>query len=206
MVFERADRVPDDRGAHPRHADPALGLRVLEADRRGLRAARRTTSTASRYTICRPFNAYGPGEMPEDEPGIAHVVPDLIKKCLALARRAAADLRRRHPDADAHPHRRHRRRRRHRDVAPGRPARGLQHLRRRGADRGRDRAHHLGGLRRDPEAFELEHLPSFPVDVVRRWPSVEKAERLLGWEARIDVREGIGQTVAWLRTVVPAAS
>src|SRR3954465_2881741 len=35
------------------------------------------------YTICRPFNAYGPGEMPEDEPGIAHAVPDLIRKCLA---------------------------------------------------------------------------------------------------------------------------
>ena len=27
------------------------------------------------FTICRPFNAYGPGEMPEDEPGIAHAVP-----------------------------------------------------------------------------------------------------------------------------------
>src|SRR5918992_2000545 len=34
------------------------------------------------YTICRPFNAYGPGEMPEDEPGIAHAVPDLIRKAL----------------------------------------------------------------------------------------------------------------------------
>src|SRR6266536_1698594 len=34
------------------------------------------------YTICRPFNAYGPGEMPEDEPGIAHMVPDVIRKCL----------------------------------------------------------------------------------------------------------------------------
>ena len=35
------------------------------------------------YTICRPFNAYGPGEMPDDEPGIAHAVPDLIRKCLS---------------------------------------------------------------------------------------------------------------------------
>ncbi len=35
------------------------------------------------YTICRPFNAYGPGEMPDDEPGIAHMVPDLIRKVLA---------------------------------------------------------------------------------------------------------------------------
>ena len=34
------------------------------------------------YTICRPFNAYGPGEMPDDEPGIAHAVPDLIRKSL----------------------------------------------------------------------------------------------------------------------------
>ena len=36
-----------------------------------------------RYTICRPFNAYGPGEMPENEPGIAHAVPDLLRKSLA---------------------------------------------------------------------------------------------------------------------------
>jgi len=34
---------------------------------------------------------------------------------------------------------------------------------------------------RDPAEFELRHLPTFEVDVQRRWPSVEKAERLLGW-------------------------
>ena len=51
----------------------------------------------------------------------------------------------------------------------------------------------------DPDEFELEHLPSFEVDVQRRWPSVEKAKRILGWEARIGVREGIAQTVVWLR-------
>ena len=45
----------------------------------------------------------------------------------------------------------------------------------------------------------IEHLPAFEVDVQRRWPSVEKARRVLGWEARIGVREGIAQTVAWLR-------
>jgi UDP-glucose 4-epimerase len=41
---------------------------------------------------------------------------------------------------------------------------------------------------------------------VRRWPSVEKARRLLGWEARIGVHEGIAQTVAWLRDRVGAAA
>ena len=42
----------------------------------------------------------------------------------------------------------------------------------------------------DPEELELEHLPTFEVDVQRRWPSVEKARRLLDWEARIDARGG----------------
>jgi nucleoside-diphosphate-sugar epimerase len=51
----------------------------------------------------------------------------------------------------------------------------------------------------DPDDLELEHLPSFEVDVQRRWPSVEKAERLLDWRARIGVREGIAQTAEWLR-------
>ena len=35
----------------------------------------------------------------------------------------------------------------------------------------------------DPEQLAFEHLPSFEVDVQRRWPSVEKARTLLGWEA-----------------------
>jgi UDP-glucose 4-epimerase len=39
---------------------------------------------------------------------------------------------------------------------------------------------------------------------VRRWPSVEKAKQLLGWEAQIDVHTGIGQTVGWLRGHVEA--
>ncbi|MBV8712928.1 MAG: NAD(P)-dependent oxidoreductase, partial [Solirubrobacterales bacterium] len=53
----------------------------------------------------------------------------------------------------------------------------------------------------DPAEFELEHLPSFAVDVERRWPSVEKARRLLGWQAQIDLHDGIAQTVEWLRDV-----
>ena len=58
----------------------------------------------------------------------------------------------------------------------------------------------------DPDELELEHLPSFEVDVLRRWPSVEKAKRLLGWEARIGVEQGIAQTVEWLRGQERAAA
>jgi nucleoside-diphosphate-sugar epimerase len=59
----------------------------------------------------------------------------------------------------------------------------------------------------DPAELEFEHLPTFEVDVVRRWPSVEKAKTVLGWEAQIGVREGIRQTAEWLRTIegVPSA-
>jgi nucleoside-diphosphate-sugar epimerase len=52
----------------------------------------------------------------------------------------------------------------------------------------------------DPGDFELEHLESFAVDVQRRWPSTEKAKRMLGWEAQIRPREGIADTVAWFRS------
>jgi UDP-glucose 4-epimerase len=58
--------------------------------------------------------------------------------------------------------------------------------------------------RQDPAAFELEHGASFEVDVQRRWPSVVKAERLLGWKARIGPRERIPGTVEWLRERVLA--
>jgi UDP-glucose 4-epimerase len=59
---------------------------------------------------------------------------------------------------------------------------------------------------RDPSEFELRHLPSFEVDVQRRWPSVEKARRLLGWEAQIDLRDGLEGTVEWLRDQAPRAN
>lgn len=52
---------------------------------------------------------------------------------------------------------------------------------------------------KNPEDFALAHLPSFAVDVQRRWPSVEKARKLLGWQARIEVEDGIAATVEWLR-------
>ncbi len=206
MVFERATEYPTTE-AHI-HDTPipasAYGFSKLTGEVY-VKAAHEEHGFP--YTICRPFNAYGPGEMPEDEPGIAHMVPDVIKKCLALPEGAPLPIfGDGTPDAHADPHRRHRRRHRRRDGRRGRAARGLQHLRRRRDDGRRDRARHLGGdCGRDPEAFALEHLPTYPVDVVRRWPSVEKAERLLGWKAQIGVREGVRQTADWLRSAMPAA-
>ena len=57
----------------------------------------------------------------------------------------------------------------------------------------------------DPAAFALEHVQAPEPDVQRRCPSAEKAMRLLGWEARIELEDGIAGTVRWLRDRHPSA-
>jgi nucleoside-diphosphate-sugar epimerase len=151
------------------------------------------------YTICRPFNAYGPGEMPDPEPGIAHMVPDVIKKVLAgqkpLPIFGSGDQTRTITHVD--------------DIAEG-IVTATSHPAAENEDFNISASEEMTVAEiarviweecgEDPGAFELEHLPSFQVDVQRRWPSVEKARRVLGWEARIDARTGIRQTVEWLRS------
>ena len=157
------------------------------------------------YTICRPFNAYGPGEMPDAEPGIAHAVPDLIRKVLSgqkpLQIFGSGEQTRTLTHVD--------------DIADGivtamsSPA-GLNEDFNISASDERTVAEIAAiiweACGEDPAEFSLEHLPSFEVDVVRRWPSVDKARELLGWEAQIDIRDGIAQTVAWLREQEPVLS
>ena len=156
------------------------------------------------WTICRPFNAYGPGEMPDSEPGIAHMVPDVIRKVLAGQRPlqifGSGEQTRTLTHID--------------DIADGIvTAMGSDAALREDFNISASDERTVAEIARiiweecgeDPDAFELEHLPSFEVDVVRRWPSVEKARRLLGWEARIDIRDGIRDTIAWLREQVPVS-
>jgi UDP-glucose 4-epimerase len=150
------------------------------------------------FTICRPFNAYGPGELPDAEPGIAHAVPDLIRKVLSGQRPleifGSGEQTRTLTHVD--------------DIADG-IVTALGHPdavdedfnisasdERTVAEIARIVWEACG---RDPADFELRHLPSFEVDVQRRWPSVEKAERVLGWRAQIDIETGIADTVRWLR-------
>ena len=150
------------------------------------------------YTICRPFNAYGPGEMPDAEPGIAHAVPDLIRKVLSGQRPlqifGSGEQTRTLTHVD--------------DIAAGVVA-AMAHPAGVDEDFNISASDELSvaeiaaiiweACGEDPAAFELEHLPSFEVDVQRRWPSVEKARSLLGWEAQVGVRDGIAATVEWMR-------
>jgi UDP-glucose 4-epimerase len=201
MVFERAEQFPTTEAYLPDCPPPqsAYGWSKL-AGEVYCRAAHAEHGLP--FTICRPFNAYGPGELPDPEPGIAHMVPDVIKKVLAGMRPlpifgdGTQTRTLTHID----------------DIADGivtataSPS-GLNDDFNVSASDERTVAELAAiiweacGL--DPDDFALEHLPSFEVDVVRRWPSVEKARRLLGWQARIDVHDGIAQTVAWLREAIP---
>src|SRR5918997_1665963 len=197
MVFERAEQYPTredyiDDCPVPRSA---YGFSKLTGEIY-CRAAHDEHGLP--YTICRPFNAYGPGEMPEDEPGIAHAVPDFIRKALRQMKPFPIFGTGEHTRTLTHVD----------DIADG-------IVTAMAAEEGLNEDFNISAsdeltvaeiaricweeCGNDPEAFELEHLPSFEVDVQRRWPSVEKAERLVGWEARIELREGIAGTVEWLR-------
>nr|WP_158167042.1 NAD(P)-dependent oxidoreductase [Mycolicibacterium smegmatis] len=150
------------------------------------------------FTICRPFNAYGPGELPDTEPGIAHAVPDLIRKALSgqhpLQIFGSGTQTRTLTHVD--------------DIADGivtamfHPAGENQDF-----NISASEEHTIAEIAQmiwtacglDPEDFALENVPTFEVDVQRRWPSVEKARTLLGWHAHVDLLDGIATTVEWLR-------
>ncbi|ADB53912.1 NAD-dependent epimerase/dehydratase family protein [Conexibacter woesei] len=197
MVFENATEYPTTEAYLPQCPTPtsAYGFSKLTGEVY-CRAAHAEHGLP--YTICRPFNAYGPGEMPDPEPGIAHMVPDVIKKVLGGQKpleifgsgKQTRTLTHIDDIADGIV------------VATGHPAALNEDFNISAseeltiAETARIIWEECG---EDPAAFRLKHLPTFEVDVVRRWPSVEKARELLGWESRISVREGIAQTVAWLR-------
>jgi len=201
MVFERATEFPTTE----RHIEDcptprsAYGFSKLTGEVFTLAAAE---EFGLPYTICRPFNAYGPGEMPDDEPGIAHLVPDLIKKVMAGRRPleifGAGTQTRTLTYVD--------------DIADG----IVTAMR---SDAGRNEDFNISASEEmtvaeiarviweecgnAPEDFELEHLPTYRVDVQRRWPSVDKARELLGWEAQTGLREGVARTAAWLAERLP---
>jgi nucleoside-diphosphate-sugar epimerase len=197
MVFERAQEFPTTEESLDRTLPPrsAYGYSKL-AGEYYCRAAH--AEFGLQYTIVRPFNAYGPGEMPGDEPGIAHIVPDLIERALRRDRPFAifgsGEQTRTLTHVD--------------DIARGITA-ALVKPEALCEDFNVSSSEELTvreiaeivweACGNDPDTLELRRLPSFEVDVRRRWPATEKARELLGWKAEIDVRDGIAQTVAWYR-------
>jgi UDP-glucose 4-epimerase len=198
MVFERASEFPTAE-EHLLSCPPprsAYGFSKLSGEVY-TRAAH--DQHGLRYTICRPFNAYGPGELPDPaEPGIAHAVPDLIAKSLAgqhpLQIFGSGEQTRTLTHVD--------------DIADGIvTAMGAPAAENEDFNISASQELSVAEIARliwlacggGEDDFELARLPSFEVDVQRRWPSVEKARRLLGWEAGVELETGLAQTVRWLR-------
>ncbi len=197
MVFERATEFPTTE-EHLEVCPPprsAYGFSKLSGE---VYARAAHDEHGLRFTVCRPFNAYGPGELPDlAEPGIAHAVPDLIAKSLA----------RQHPLEIFGSGQQTRTLTHVRDIADGivtamaSPAGENEHFNISATEEltvAEMAALIWEACGNDPGELELRHLESFDVDVQRRWPSVEKARRLLGWEAQVDLREGLAETAQWL--------
>lgn len=154
-----------------------------------------------RYTICRPFNAYGPGEHPEDEPGMAHVIPDLVRKVLhgdyPLEIFGSGQQVRCFTYIT--------------DISDGIVTAGLDP---RGENEdfnvGDDTAISIEELAQKiwtlcgrSEPFRLSHSPALAFDIQRRIPDVHKSGRMLGWRPKTSLEEGLRKTIEWLRTSTP---
>jgi UDP-glucose 4-epimerase len=60
-------------------------------------------------------------------------------------------------------------------------------------------------IRRLMEAdVEIKFRPLHYTDVEMRIPNVDKARKLLGWEPKVDLDEGLARTIAWYRERQPA--
>lgn len=194
MVFERAAEFPTPEEALDRNPPPfsAYGFSKLVGEWY-CRAFQEEFGTP--FAIARPFNAYGPGEYPESEPGLAHVIPDLVKKILAGERPITifgdGSQTRSFTFVE--------------DVADAIVTIGTDP-----AGEGRDfnigtgvetsvsellgLIWRLCGQEGQPEVRTVEPLP---VDVRRRVPDITRIRTVLGWEARVSLEEGLRRTIQW---------
>ncbi len=149
------------------------------------------------YTICRPFNAYGVNEAPGEEIGYAHVIPDLIKKI--LNGQYPLEILGNGNQSRCFTH--------VTDVAGGiiaamesekglNEAFNISHPR---ETKVIELAEILWKLCGRTEPFKVANAGVFKHDIQRRIPDTTKAREVLGWEAGINLEDGLAEVVAWLK-------
>jgi nucleoside-diphosphate-sugar epimerase len=147
-----------------------------------------------RYVIVRPFNVYGPGELPGEEPGLAHVIPDLVKK--VIDGRYPLEI-----------------------FGSGKQTRSFTYISDlvEGvllvAEKAVNDDYNIGSDeeikiidlarliwkicgRREP--FAVKHLPPLKYDVQRRVPDISKIKKL-GWRPKVRLEEGLKHYVEWYK-------
>jgi nucleoside-diphosphate-sugar epimerase len=151
-----------------------------------------------RFTICRPSTAYGPGEYPDEAPGVSGAGAAIFRRALAGERPIELAGTGEHTRTPTHVA----------DIADGivtamrSPAAVNQDFNIAGSEE--RTVAELAAMvweicGNDPADFELQTRTEIPVHALRSCPSAAKARELLRWEPRIDLRDGIATTVAWLR-------
>ena len=204
MVYESASEWPTPEGAERRSPPPrsTYGFQKLACE---YYAQGAFEQYGLPYTIVRPFNCVGIGErralhhrVPEGNVRLAlsHVVPDLIRKAAK--------------GADPVPILGRGDQVRHYTYA-GDLARGIRACVEHPAARNQDFnlstgqghtvlevAERIWSRLRPGEPFRYVSEEPFPYDVQRRVPCVEKARRLLGFEANTSLDEILDEVVPWV--------
>jgi nucleoside-diphosphate-sugar epimerase len=151
------------------------------------------------YTIIRPFNAYGAEELPGDEVGLAHVIPDLIKKSLAAVGDTPLELLGNGEQTRCFTH--------VRDIARGivtamESEAGVNedfNISTAQETRIIDLARMIHERCRPGVPFRVTSAPPFAHDIQRRVPDVTKAQRVLGWQAQTPLGDGLTEVIAAYR-------
>lgn len=150
------------------------------------------------YTICRPFNAYGINEAPGEEVGYAHVIPDIIQKCLngqyPLEILGSGNQTRCFTHVS--------------DLARGiilamESHKAINEDFNFGSEKEIkmiDLAKMIFELCGPNKPFKVKHVKSFKYDVKKRVPSAKKAKRLLGWEQKVNLLDELPNVIDWIKT------
>jgi nucleoside-diphosphate-sugar epimerase len=145
------------------------------------------------FTICRPFDPYGPPALPDAGGSRAHEIDALLDQALAGADEITVRGTGRETRTPTHVD----------DLAEGivaamaAPAAAGEDFNLAGADeltlaRLAELAWEAAG--RDPSTFSLARADPPELPVERRWGSAEKARRVLSWQPRIGIRKGLAAT------------
>ncbi len=149
------------------------------------------------YTIIRPFNVYGPGELPGETWGVSHVIPDLVAKIMAGQHPLEIFGNGQQTRSFTHVE----------DVAHGiilalESKLALNEDFNLGCPEEMEileLAKILWRLCGRKEAFQVKHVPSYPTDVRRRAVDITKAKTLLSWEPNFRLFDGLKEYVNWYK-------
>lgn len=148
------------------------------------------------YVICRPFNAYGINEMPGEEVGYAHVIPDLIKK--VFSGQYPLEILGDGTQTRSFTH--------VSDIARGiilamenkNAANQDFNLGTEKETRIIDLAKTIFNLCFAKKEFKVKFIPGFKYDIQKRLPSSKKAAKILSWKTEKKLKQELPEIIEWI--------